>query len=202
MSRTLQLALSLTLATVLLSVASNAGEQQWSPIKNSEPAYCALYPASWTVTPDREHNLVRFTPRGADNVDITLGWFLNRNHEGSDVKTKTLDEIVDDAVDAIKDSMVRSLNVTNTSSQLEGLPAMLTQLSYERDGQKWIEQQYRVLVPKPASVVELMLRAPAAQAGSAVPVFERVKGSLAVECTGASPHMAARQTLTAKPISF
>src|SRR5256885_7699785 len=69
------------------------------------------------------------------------------------------EETLDDAVDALKDDMVRDLAVSSRREKKWGYEALVSRIDYEQEGVRWRSDQIRVMRADQA-VVELILTAP------------------------------------------
>src|SRR5690349_6699065 len=124
---------SLTLGlTVVLFSAVLAGQERDSlrRFRSTEWNFCLSYPAQWKMAPLFGGQVMQLTAPSVANAEVRFGAFRNfKNSEPSNVP-KTLDEIADDALDNIKDQMVKELRVENQPTRLQGQQGLITSISY------------------------------------------------------------------------
>ena len=166
--------LTLALAVALLSVASAAEEpDSLRPFRSSQWGFCLSYPAQWKMAPLFGGEMMQLTAPNASGSEIRFGAFRNhKNSEPSNVP-KSLPEIADDALDNIKDQMVKDLRVENRPTRLGGEPGLITLISYRKDGVPWREKHVRVRRSDEV-IIELQLIAPLSDNTAMEPAFDRI----------------------------
>ena len=165
---------TLALAIALLSVALRAEERDsLRPFRSPEWGFCLSYPAEWKMAPLFGGEVMQLVPPNASKAEIRLGAF--RNHKNSEPSSvpKSLPKIADDAIDNIKDQMVKDLRVENRPTRLGGEPGLITLISYRKDGVPWREKHVRVRRSDEV-IIELQLIAPLSDNTAMEPAFDRI----------------------------
>lgn len=91
------------------------------------------------------------------------------------------DEMLEEAVGALKDHMVKNLTVASREQPMWGLDALVSDIAYEQDGVQWRSAQIRAM-RKDNTVLELILTAPVEQYAGASRTFNTVVQSFAPSC--------------------
>jgi len=91
------------------------------------------------------------------------------------------DDMLEEAVGALKDHMVKDLTVSSREQPMWGLDALVSDIAYEQDGVRWRSTQIRAM-RKDNTVLELILTAPAGQYASVSQTFDAAARSFAPSC--------------------
>lgn len=146
-------------------------------VRNPQWGFCLAYPAQWKSAPLFGGEVTQLLPQPATSADlqpeIRYGAFRNHlNSEPSDAP-KSLEEIADDALDYIKDQMVKQLRVADRRTKIGGEQALITNISYTKEGVPWREKHVRIRRSDEAIIV-LQLMAPASKYAGLEPAFDRI----------------------------
>jgi hypothetical protein len=162
-----------------------------------EWGFCVNYPAGWHAQELFEGRVLRLAPdlsrctdgrprpsasQQCSSVSVSIGGFLNQNHEGGPTKEKDWDEIVDDGLDALRDDMATQVSETRHETQFAGLPALLSDISYRQNGQRRHDRYLRIRRPD-AIVIELEVSAPVDHFASAIDALTQLTHSLNPTCS-------------------
>jgi hypothetical protein len=168
-----------------------------TPAKNPQP-YCnklwhfsISVPQGWHSTEMFAGKSLRMTPPGW-SINTASPWimasgFRQMERHGGDFPGNNgphplgPDDMLEEAVGALKDHMVKDLTVSSREQPMWGLDALVSDIAYEQDGVRWRSTQIRAM-RKDNTVLELILTAPAGQYASASQTFNAVVRSFAPSC--------------------
>lgn len=180
-------AAGLVAAVVLGALGAGAAPSLY---RNQRWGFCFAYPAGWTAEDGPDGSTLRWSARHATTGEIqpvltVAGYRDLRSHSqpstAEQPQPRGPQEALDDAVESLKDQMVRELRVSTHRERRWGLDALVSDIFYEQEGVRWHSRQIRVM-RSDKTILELIVTAPGPEFASAKRSFDALVSSFEPAC--------------------
>ena len=151
---------------VALSLPASSTDIQWTRYRNERWKFCTEVPKQWVMDEGVDRAGVRVSlPRSADQSSIAVGALPNQCVDIPGAyglrcdRMQTLDEIERGEITEFNEQGVTELSTITSKKQIfHAATALLTRLSYRKQGQPVINQTLRFLVGKTSYAIEFQCR--------------------------------------------
>lgn len=178
---------------LLLAVAASAVGQSGSRhYFNENYNFCIDYPSQWQHDEPFDGNAISLTPPGQKlpypHPEITVGGRVNQPSEQDESRGETLEEMFESGLAAIKEyGKASAIEVTEKRwSTLAGYRALVSDIEYTNDNQRWHEHQILILTRSEA-VFEISATFYPSQTQQFMPIFHKIVRSFRIRCKPSLP---------------
>ena len=164
--------------------------------------FCLTYPADWKGTELYAGKAFKLAPvdfpQHALGPSIVASGFRQMERHGGDFPGENRPrplgprDMLDEAIGALQDHMVRNLQVSSREETLWGMDALVSDISYDQEGVHWRSKQIRAMRPD-NTVLELVMSSPEAQYQAAMNAFKLIIQGFHPSCAGPAAYKGFKQ---------